>query len=152
MRCDQARRLLAEFQAGALHGRRNDEVAAHVAACEGCRAELAALRGTAALLDGTEPLRPSRDLWPQIAAQLKPREPSRAWWGGLVPSTPRAAIAVAAVIVLIVALSVVFPVHLSEGPPLALPRAPPPLLRASSPSANGSASAAATGDTPSGTG
>jgi len=123
MRCDAARGLLAEFQLGALVGRRRDEVAAHVAACEACRAELAALGGTAGLLDASEPLRPSRDLWQQVAAQLKPRATARAWWRALAPSTPRAAYAVAAAIVLIVALLVLFPIHLSNGPDGVLPHA-----------------------------
>jgi len=120
--CSRIRGLLADYQAGLLDGRRAEEVAAHVAECEACAAELAALRRTAALLDATEPARPSRDLWPRIAAQLRPRERPRAWWQSLVPATPRTAFALAAVVVLLVALAVVFPTH-SERPPAPLPHA-----------------------------
>jgi len=123
VRCDAVRRLLAEFEADALSGRRAEDVAAHVTDCDACRAELAALRHTGRLLDATGPLRPSRDLWPQIAAQLAPRPVARPWWRTPALSTPRAAYGVAAAIVLIVALSVLLPAHLGNGPDAVLPHA-----------------------------
>ncbi len=121
--CDRLRPLLADFQAGALDTSRAEEVGAHVATCAACAKELAALNSTAALLDATEPLRPSRDLWPQIATQLRPRQPSRAWWRGLVPATPRAAIGLAAAMLVIVALVVVLPLHWGPAPAVPLPYA-----------------------------
>jgi len=123
MRCDRAQALLADYQAGALNERQAAAVAAHVAECERCAAELAALERTATLLDATEPRRPSRDLWPGIAAQLKPREAQRAWWRSLVPASPRAALGLAAAVMVIVALMVVLPQHWATPPTVALPQA-----------------------------
>jgi anti-sigma factor RsiW len=120
--CSDIRGMLADYQAGLLGGRRRAEVEQHLAGCEACRAELRALEATAKVLDETEPLRPSRDLWPGIARQLTPRRRPQAWWHSLVPSSPRAAFALAAVVVLLVAVAIVFPIH-SHHPLAPLPHA-----------------------------
>jgi anti-sigma factor RsiW len=120
--CSRIRGLLADHHASLLDGRRAHEVAAHVAECEACAAELAALGRTTALLDATEPARPSRDLWPQIAAQLKPRERPRVWWGPPLPAQTRLGLQVATVVLLVLALAVVLPLHWNQGPAVPLPQ------------------------------
>jgi predicted anti-sigma-YlaC factor YlaD len=94
-------------------------VAEHLADCVACRAELVALEHTADLLSTTTPQRPSRDLWPGIAAQLAPRKPARAWWRILMPARPHWALAAAAVIV--VALVLLLPFAADHGPGVRLP-------------------------------
>jgi len=121
--CSRIRGVLADYEAGLLDRRRADEVAAHVAECEACAAELASLQRTAALLDATEPARPSRDLWPQIAAQLKPRERPPVWWGLRLPAQARLGLQVATVVLLIVALAVILPLQWHQGSAVSLPRA-----------------------------
>ncbi|MBM3476208.1 MAG: hypothetical protein FJX75_23295 [Armatimonadetes bacterium] len=122
-RCDETRELLADFDAGLLDERRADEVTAHAAECEACGAELAALKRTAALLDATEPARPSRDLWPGVAQKLAPRQPSRTWWGIPRPAQMRLALQVATIVLLILALTVILPLHWDQGPAVSLPHA-----------------------------
>ncbi len=58
MNCADARELLSDVAGGELDGTRADEVRAHAASCERCRAELEALTSTVGLLRsaGQEPL------------------------------------------------------------------------------------------------
>ncbi|MBM3957681.1 MAG: zf-HC2 domain-containing protein [Gemmatimonadetes bacterium] len=121
-RCDGIRQRLADFDAGLLDERRAAEVTAHVVECEACGTELAALQGTAALLDATDPARPSHDLWPGVAEKLAPRSLGRQWWRPLViPRRRWLEVAVVAAIVIVLAL-ILYPVN-SGPPPGILPHA-----------------------------
>ena len=82
--CETAREKLAEYQLGALAASEHATVDAHVEACEDCRADLRALEATAEALSRTELRRPTRDLWPGVAARLSPRR--QAWWRALLPT------------------------------------------------------------------
>ena len=105
-KCSEVVNALADYQAGVLEGARRSAVEAHLAACSACRQELAALERAAALLDETQALKPSRDLWPGVAAQLQPRRAPRPWWSIPVPRQPAWRFALAAAFVLFVAFSV----------------------------------------------
>lgn len=96
MRCDEARDNLAEFAVGGLDEPSRSALQAHLEACADCRKEREALLATGRLLDTTELLRPSRDLWPDVAAALRGRKRVRApWWQLEWIPHPRWAIAVA---------------------------------------------------------
>ena len=115
--CDEIIEMLAAHESGLLDDSQQRAVRAHVENCAKCEAELQALTRTSALLDDSEPLKPSRDLWPGIAGKLAPRRPSAAWWRVLVPSRRTwPAFAAAAAIILIVAASILYPFHPSEKP------------------------------------
>lgn len=125
MRRDDCRtilELLPQYHVGALRGRRLRAVEEHLSTCTECQRELEALSATAELLDATEPLRPSRDLWPAVAAALRSRETRPAWFRSLVPVTPRAAVAASLLVVVIVAAVVLLPVRQSHEPAAILPR------------------------------
>jgi|GEM_PF-1646764 len=83
MQCPDLEQL-ADFQLEAVNEAQRRRIAEHVAACEACRRELAALENAAsavALLP--EPAMPD-DLWPGIAARLAPRRhPVALWWRAL---------------------------------------------------------------------
>jgi len=83
MRCPDLEQL-ADFQMEAVDAARRRHIAGHVAECETCRRELAALEkaaGAVALLP--EPVMPD-NLWPGIAARIAPRRHRVAvWWRAL---------------------------------------------------------------------
>ena len=65
MKCDEVRLLLVSFADGALAGDRAEAVRAHVAACAGCREELAQFAADVDLL--------RRDVKPEVPAYLGTR-------------------------------------------------------------------------------
>jgi len=75
---------LAGFQTDAVDAAQRRRIGEHIAACDACRRELAALEGavrSVSLLP--EPAMPD-DLWPGIAARIAPRpHPVAAWWRAL---------------------------------------------------------------------
>lgn len=77
MDCRMARQVLPELVVGALSNEQTAEVQKHLSSCAGCRREHDVLLQTGALLNAMSPLRPSRDLWPAIRSQLKPRRQAR---------------------------------------------------------------------------
>jgi len=115
IKCSEVLTALPDYQAGVLEGARRSAVEAHLAACSSCRGELAALERAAALLDETEALKPSRDLWPAVAAQLSPRKAAWAWWRIPAPRQGGWPAVLAVAIVLVIAAAVLMP-PLSEPP------------------------------------
>lgn len=82
--CNAVREKLADYQLDALGASEHAAVDAHVKDCKDCRAELHALEATAEALSRTEVRKPTRDVWPGIAARLSPRR--EAWWRPLLPT------------------------------------------------------------------
>lgn len=71
MTCEQALALLDDHVDGALSEAEHQEVELHVASCEACRKEEAALRAFLAQAASLKRDRvPAHDLWPAIAARL----------------------------------------------------------------------------------
>jgi len=89
---------LNEYVDGTLAARNRASVEAHLAECAGCRTAVAELRSlSAAAARLPKSIEPGQDLWPAIAARIRPRATwnvQRVWWRG----------AVAAAAVLVIAL------------------------------------------------
>ncbi len=103
MDCADIRKILPDYTVGALEEHIAAHVRAHLAECESCRRELAALERTGELLAPLLPADPPRDLWPKIRAQLEPRtQPKPAW---RVYWKPAMAIAAAAAILIVALLA-----------------------------------------------
>ena len=73
---------LAAYQAGALGAGAWETLHAHIAQCDACRGELAALDRTMQAVEGLPAPLPSADLWPGIAARLPARRrvSAQGWW------------------------------------------------------------------------
>jgi hypothetical protein len=73
MNCEELRDRIDDYVDGELHGAERDAVARHLVECPACREQERALR---VLLDGAAALPrelvPERELWPGIAARLRP--------------------------------------------------------------------------------
>jgi anti-sigma factor RsiW len=69
-RCEQLRNRLAEYALGGLKGRARSRLEAHLRQCAACRAELAALERTGALLDGCLPLAAPEATWEAISRRI----------------------------------------------------------------------------------
>ena len=121
------RERLSDYLDGALPQATSEEVGAHLAACDGCRAVHDDLRAVAQAARAMGPLEPPRDLWPGIAQGLRPREESRGGWAPSTPSSraPRPLLAAAAVVLVAVSASLAW---WGRGalvvPPAATPPAP----------------------------
>ncbi|MGD8239349.1 MAG: hypothetical protein PVH68_12395 [Armatimonadota bacterium] len=113
MTCKQAREHLADFTVAALEDAARCAVQAHLEACAECRRAHDELVATGDLLDTTELLQPSRDLWPEVRTALSERRPARAaWWRLQWLPRPRWAVAsaaAAAAAAAIVALAIFLP-------------------------------------------
>jgi anti-sigma-K factor RskA len=71
MRCEEVRGRLDEWVEGKLGEREKEAVAAHLAGCDACRAEVQALETLlTAAADLPREIRPPRDLWAGIDARL----------------------------------------------------------------------------------
>jgi len=82
--CDKVRDQLAEHAVGALRGRRESRVEAHLRACEACRKELAALKRTGELLHTVGNLEAPPETWMAIRQAIGAGEqvrvtPGRRW-------------------------------------------------------------------------
>jgi hypothetical protein len=73
MSCEELRERIDDYVDGELHGAEQDLVARHLLECPACREQERALR---VLLDGAaalpRELAPARELWPGVAARLRP--------------------------------------------------------------------------------
>ena len=108
--CEQVRDNLAEYAVGGLDESARSGIEAHLDACADCRRQHEEVLATGRLLDGTELLTPSRDLWPEVAAALKERSPARApWWRLEWVPRPRWAVASALAAATVLALAVFLP-------------------------------------------
>lgn len=93
--CKRCARLLGPYSENALSAGKTADVAAHLAACPACRAELAALGQMARLLRDHRPAapEPAQNLWGRIEAALAAPEPRRAPVRPLVAALGAAALA-----------------------------------------------------------
>ncbi len=109
--CEQVRDNLAEYGVGALDEVLRSGIEAHLDACAECQRRHEELLTTGRLLDGAELLTPSRELWPEVAAALRERTPTRApWWRLTWLRQPRWAVASAlAAAATVLALAVFLP-------------------------------------------
>lgn len=106
MRCWLYRKLLIPYSEDALDGRTRERVDRHLAGCEQCRTDLAAIRSVAgALMNAPGPaVEPASDLWARVSERIAaeaPRQPVRRSW----LRAPQA-ISAAAAAVLVVAVGV----------------------------------------------
>jgi len=78
-KCELIRSQLADYLLGGLPRRARSRVAAHLASCPGCRAELAALARTGDLLRQVAPAPAPPALWESINREIlaRPRHPVR---------------------------------------------------------------------------
>lgn len=84
MKCPDIEQLAA-YQTDALAAAERRRIGEHVAACEACRKELAALEEAAVMVSALPPPAMPDNLWPGIAARLEPRRrPIAVWWRALV--------------------------------------------------------------------
>ena len=75
---------LAAFQTDAVDAAQRRRIGEHVAACDACRRELAALESAASAVASLPAPAMPDDLWPGIAARLTPRpHPVMVWWRAL---------------------------------------------------------------------
>lgn len=79
MKCRHVRRQLSAYDVGALDEATRRKVAAHVEACEGCRAELMAVRAVGRALGALPEADPPAHLWTGIGSRLRPRRRLGAW-------------------------------------------------------------------------
>ena len=68
--CDKVRGQLADYAVGALRGRRELWMEAHLRACEACRKELAALERTAGLLNAVASQDAPPETWMAIRQEI----------------------------------------------------------------------------------
>lgn len=73
MTCDEARESLSAYLDEALAPHERSQVDAHLETCPACRRELAALRGTVALLQRAEPARAPVGFVDRVVAAARPR-------------------------------------------------------------------------------
>lgn len=79
MRCARSRRLLGRDLDGRLTPSEAERLAAHLAGCERCRAERAALSGAWTQLTSLEAPSTAPEDWPAISARLAARAERRPW-------------------------------------------------------------------------
>jgi predicted anti-sigma-YlaC factor YlaD len=79
MRCTRSRRLLGRDLDGRLVPAEAERLAAHLASCERCRAERAAVAGAWAQLEALEPVPAVPEDWPVISTRLAARTERRPW-------------------------------------------------------------------------
>lgn len=103
MECRQVQDKLAEYQVGLLDANERATIEAHLASCEACRTELAALARVGELITLVPEAAPERDLWPEVAARLQPRRKKAPSWLALRwrPVAAAATLAAATAILLI---------------------------------------------------
>ena len=82
--CDKVRGQLADYAVGALRGRRESWVEAHLRACEACRKELVALERTGGLLNTVAGREAPPETWMAIRQEIATGErvrviPPRRW-------------------------------------------------------------------------
>jgi hypothetical protein len=113
MKHDEAWEALSDYVDGALPETRMSAIRAHLADCEHCRREEAALRELlSAARELPESVQPQRDLWPGIASRLEPADatpesdPARGILAWLRPRGRGFGLVAAAALLLIVALIV----------------------------------------------
>lgn len=89
--CDRLKDMLGDLAVGALRGRARTRAEAHVRTCADCRAELAALERTGALLDRVLPESAPDATWEAVRQRLAARPPARprarlrwAWAAGVL--------------------------------------------------------------------
>lgn len=75
--CDKVRGQLADYAVGALRGRRESWVEAHLRGCEACRKELVALERTAGLLNAVESQEAPPETWMAIRREIAAGEQVR---------------------------------------------------------------------------
>ena len=68
--CDKVRGQLADYAVGALRGRRESWVEAHLRACQACRKELAALERTGGLLNAVAGQEAPPETWMAIRQEI----------------------------------------------------------------------------------
>lgn len=68
--CDKVRGQLADYAVGALRGRRESWVKAHLRACEACRKELVALERTGGLLNTVAGREAPPETWMAIRQEI----------------------------------------------------------------------------------
>lgn len=76
--CELIRDRLAEYAVGGLRGRMRKRIEAHVGACSDCRAELAALERTGALLDSIGAQDAPAGTWEAVRLRIAERPRGRA--------------------------------------------------------------------------
>jgi anti-sigma factor RsiW len=97
--CARAREKLTEYQFGLLEVAEAAEVERHLASCEQCRSELAALRRLDELIRPVEQVEAPANLWSDVHARMRPRRaPFWQRWRG----SPKPALAMAAAMLLAV--------------------------------------------------
>jgi len=79
MRCSRSRRLLGRDLDGRLASAEAERLAAHLAGCERCRVERAALAGGWAQLAALEAAPAVPEDWPVISARIAARTERRPW-------------------------------------------------------------------------
>jgi anti-sigma factor RsiW len=85
MKCDGIRDQLADYVVGGLAGRKRRRVEQHLRECAACRAEVAALERTGALLESLEAQDAPRQTWETVRRDIAARQQQRVrprWaWG-----------------------------------------------------------------------
>jgi hypothetical protein len=85
MTCEDALERIDDYVDGELAGPELHEVELHLAGCPSCQAEAQAIRSLVARARALpKEASPSRDLWPEIEVEVRPRAlPLRVLWPGL---------------------------------------------------------------------
>ncbi len=103
MTCQAIQAALADYSMTALPPDMQAIVRDHLRMCSVCRAEWREWRTLLLVLDATPSHAPPHDLWPEIAAQLRPRRAPSPWHGWLAAwRRPRKVFALASVSALVV--------------------------------------------------
>jgi len=79
MRCTRSRRLLGRDLDGRLAPADAERLAAHLAGCERCRAERAAMAGAWTRLEALEAVPVTPEDWPAISVRMTERAARRPW-------------------------------------------------------------------------
>lgn len=107
MNCQQALKMLPEYSVGGLSARKRAEIAAHVAECDTCRRELAALEATGRLVDSLPASNAPPNLWAGIEEAIRAADVRLSWWERWIASrTARRWAVAAATAALVLALAV----------------------------------------------
>jgi len=112
--CERMRKELPRYAAGGLQSRARERAQRHLESCSSCRAELAALERTGALISSAGPLSAPAETWPAISDAIlaRPRphgHPARrrSW---------RVALGIVALLVLAIGALFIRPFHTSSPP------------------------------------